>query len=60
MLLYYEKAIKEFIKLNRLNIQEFTGYSINAKTNTIIVYFPHKRFKINCSALNQFIRILEL
>ena len=59
-MLYYEKAIKEFIKLNRLNIQEFTGYSINPKTDTIIVYFPHKRFKINCSALDQFIRTLEL
>ena len=46
--------VKEYLTFNRINLNDYRGYSVNPRKDYIIVYLPYKRYKINIRDLENF------
>ena len=46
--------VKEYLKFNRVNLNDYRGYTVYPRRDYIIVYLPYKRYKINIRDLENF------
>lgn len=51
---FYFEMVKEYLTFNRINLNDYRGYSVNPRKDYIIVYLPYKRYKINIRDLENF------
>ena len=56
---FYFEMVKEYLKFNRINLNDYRGYSVNPRKDYIIVYLPYKRYKINVRDLENFFYIMK-
>ena len=58
-MLFYLNTVLYLLRLNRIPITDYLGYSINPKTDTIKVFTRYRNFKVLCSKLDQLEGVLR-
>ena len=56
----YWGVVKYFLKLNRIPIKNYTGYSVDPRKDTITIYTTNNRYKIPCRKLDELIEVINL
>lgn len=51
--LFYYDIVLYFLRLNRISIKDYFGYSVKPETNSIKIVTRYKTFKISCTKLEE-------